>query len=105
MEHAQTTAHLQRSTQASAASDLRPLAACIQALIVDQLGCDPDLVKPEARLAADLACDSLDVVELAMAIEHELNIEAMPDDELQVVKTVQQLIDVVRKYAPAGATA
>lgn len=102
--------HLRYSTgtpaQTSApAQPAKGLAYRICALIVAQLGCDPDLVKADVRLVNDLGADSLDVVELAMAIEHELHIEAMPDDELQVVKTVQQLIDVARKYAPAGAAA
>lgn len=84
---------------------LTPLAARVTALVLEHLGADPEHVTPESRLARDLGCDSLDVVEIAMAIEHDLGIEAMPDAELQAVTTLQQLIDVVARHAPAGVPA
>lgn len=84
---------------------LTPLAARVTALVLNHLGADPENVTPQSRLTRDLGCDSLDVVEIAMAIEHDLGIEAMPDAELQAVKTLQELIDVVARHAPAGVVA
>lgn len=78
-----------------------PLAARITALVVAHLGADPELVTPDSRLTTDLGCDSLDVFEIAMEIEAELGMDTMPNWELQDVKTLQQLIDVVARHAPA----
>ena len=59
----------------------------IRDLMVDTLSCDLDSITPEARLAEDLDIDSLDAVELNMAIEEALNI-TIPDGELMNLKTV-----------------
>lgn len=84
---------------------ITPLAARVTALVIQHLGADPECVTPQSRLTTDLGCDSLDVVEIAMAIEHDLGMDTMPDWELQDVKTLQQLIDVVARHAPAGVLA
>jgi acyl carrier protein len=53
----------------------------LRKLLVDHLGCKPEAVQPEARLADDLGCDSLDVLELVMAAEERWLIE-ISDDEV-----------------------
>jgi acyl carrier protein len=63
----------------------------IRNLMVDTLSCDLDAITPEARLAEDLDIDSLDAVELNMAIEEALNI-TIPDGELMNLKTVGDIV-------------
>jgi acyl carrier protein len=66
-------------------------------IISDHLGVDPKTVKPESKLVDDLNADSLDLVELVMAVEdeYELNI---PDDEGESFRTVSDVIAYVRKH-------
>ena len=54
----------------------------IKDIIVEQLGVNADQVTPEAKLMEDLGADSLDAVELVMALEEEFGIE-VPDDEAE----------------------
>ncbi len=63
----------------------------IRDLMVDTLSCDLDSITPSARLAEDLDIDSLDAVELNMAIEEALNI-TIPDGELMNLKTVGDIV-------------
>lgn len=59
----------------------------VREIIVEQLGCEPELVKPEASFIEDLGADSLDIVELVMAMEEEFDIE-IPDEDAEKLKTV-----------------
>jgi acyl carrier protein len=59
----------------------------IKDIIVEQLGVDPDKVKPEASFIDDLGADSLDIVELVMAMEEEFDIE-IPDEDAEKLRTV-----------------
>ncbi|NNF07809.1 MAG: acyl carrier protein [Candidatus Eisenbacteria bacterium] len=59
----------------------------VKEIIVEQLGVSPDQVKPEARFIDDLGADSLDTVELIMALEEEFDVE-IPDDEAEKMLTV-----------------
>ena len=59
----------------------------IKAIVVDLLGADPDQVVPEARFREDLEADSLDLVELIMAMEEEFGGE-ISDEEAQGITTV-----------------
>ena len=68
----------------------------VKKIIVDQLGADAAQVKPEASFIEDLGADSLDTVELVMALEEEFDIE-MPDEEAEKITTVQSAIDYVTK--------
>ncbi len=66
----------------------------IKEVIVDTLGCDADKVVPEASLTDDLGADSLDAVELGMAVEEALGV-TISDEDLPKIKTVQDLMDYV----------
>ena len=64
----------------------------VKDIIVEQLGVDPEKVKPEASFIDDLGADSLDIVELVMAMEEEFDIE-IPDEEAEKLKTVKDVAD------------
>ena len=66
----------------------------VKKIIVEQLGVKEEDVKPEASFVEDLGADSLDTVELVMALEEEFDIE-IPDEEAEKITTVQSAIDYV----------
>ena len=66
----------------------------VKKIIVEQLGVDEAEVKNEASFVDDLGADSLDTVELVMALEEEFDTE-IPDDEAEKITTVQAAIDYV----------
>jgi len=68
----------------------------IKSLIVQELGVDADKVTLEARLADDLGADSLDAVELIMAIEEEFDIE-VNDEAAQQINQVKDIVEQVEK--------
>jgi len=73
----------------------------LKKIIVDQLGVEESEVTPSAKFAEDLGADSLDLVELIMAIEEqfstpELKIE-IPDTDAEKIVTVQDAIDYIKK--------
>jgi acyl carrier protein len=70
----------------------------VKEIIVEQLGVEEDAVKPEASFINDLGADSLDTVELVMALEEEFGTE-IPDEEAEKITTVQQAIDYVNTRA------
>ena len=61
-------------------------------IVVEQLGVDADRVKPEASFIDDLGADSLDIVELVMAMEEEFDLE-IPDEEAEKLRTVQDVLN------------
>ena len=63
-------------------------------ILVDQLGATYEQVTPEAKIIEDLGADSLDQVELVMAVEEEFDIE-ITDEESMTLTTVQAIIDFV----------
>jgi acyl carrier protein len=65
-------------------------------IIVEQLSVDRDKVVPGASFVDDLGADSLDLVELIMAMEEEFDVE-IPDEEAEKIVTVQNAIDFVTK--------
>jgi acyl carrier protein len=65
-------------------------------IIVEQLSVDREKVVPGASFVDDLGADSLDLVELIMAMEEEFDIE-IPDEEAEKILTVQNAIDYVAK--------
>ena len=66
--------------------------------IAEQIGITPELITPEKRLVEDLGLDSLDLIELTMNIEDEIATE-FPWEEIESIKTVQELIEFVGKKA------
>ena len=68
----------------------------IRQIIVDQLGVKEEEVGVDASFVDDLGADSLDTVELVMALEEEFNCE-IPDEEAEKITTVQEAIDYVNK--------
>ena len=66
----------------------------VKKIIVEQLGVDEAEVKNEASFVDDLGADSLDTVELVMALEEEFDNE-IPDEEAEKITTVQAAIDYV----------
>ena len=68
----------------------------VVALIIEQLGVEADKVVPEATFIDDLGADSLDTVELIMAIEEEFDCE-IPEDEAASISTVGEVIAFVDK--------
>ena len=67
----------------------------VKKIIVEQLGVKEEDVKPEASFVEDLGADSLDTVELVLALEEEFDIE-IPDEEAEKITTVQSAIDYVQ---------
>lgn len=66
----------------------------LKKIIVDTLGCDESKVTLDARLAEDLEADSLDAVELNMAIEDAAGV-TIPDEKLNEMKTVKDILAIV----------
>ncbi len=66
----------------------------VKVIVVDQLSVPPADVTPEANFGNDLNADSLDVVELVMALEEEFDIE-IPDEAAESIKTVQDAVDYI----------
>lgn len=64
----------------------------VKNLIVEELAVDPDEVTVDASFIDDLGADSLDVVELVMALEEEFDLE-IPDEDAEKIETVQDAID------------
>ena len=69
----------------------------LKEIMANTLSCDEEKITPEAKLSDDLKIDSLDAVELVMAIEEEEGIK-IPDEELPNMKTVQDIMDCIEKY-------
>ncbi len=69
----------------------------VKETMVNSLGCDADKITMEASLAEDLKIDSLDAVELVMALEEAFDIQ-IPDEELSSMLTVKNIVDCIEKY-------
>lgn len=72
------------------------IEAKVKEIIVEQLGVNADQVTREAKMIEDLGADSLDAVELVMAIEEEFEIE-VPDEDAEKLENVGNIIDHVEK--------
>ena len=70
----------------------------VKQIIVDQLGVEPSEVTPAASFVDDLGADSLDRVELIMALEETFGIE-IPDSDAEKISTVQDAVDYIQKNA------
>ena len=69
----------------------------ITQIIVDQLGVDKSAVAPEAKFIDDLGVDSLDIVELLMALEDQFGIE-VPDEDAEGLQTVGGLMRYIEEH-------
>lgn len=69
----------------------------VRKIVVEQLGVKEDEVTKEASFVDDLGADSLDTVELVMALEEEFKTE-IPDEEAEKITTVQQAIDYITAH-------
>lgn len=66
----------------------------IREVVSEQLGVKPEQVKPEASFISDLGADSLDTVELVMALEEKFDIE-IPDEDAQEVQTISDVVKYI----------
>jgi acyl carrier protein len=69
----------------------------VKKIIVDQLGVDEAEVTPEAKFIEDLGADSLDTVELVMALEEEFGIE-IPDEDAEKIVTVKDASSYIQEH-------
>ena len=72
----------------------------VQSIISEQLGVEKSQVTKDANFANDLGADSLDTVELVMAIEEAFNIE-IPDETAEQISNLQQAVDFIRQKVAA----
>ena len=77
---------------------MEPVADRVKKIIVDQLGVEEELVTTEASFVDDLGADSLDTVELVMALEEEFGLE-IPDEDAEKITRVKEAVDYIEKHA------
>jgi acyl carrier protein len=76
------------------------IEARVKKIIAEQLGVEESQVTNEKAFVADLGADSLDTVELVMALEEEFECE-IPDEEAEKISTVQAAIDYIKAHVKA----
>ena len=74
------------------------IAERVKQIVAEQLGVDEDQITPEASFMDDLGADSLDTVELVMALEEEFDIE-ISDEDAEKIQTVQDAVDYITENA------
>jgi acyl carrier protein len=74
------------------------IEAKVKEIIVEQLNADSDAVVPDAKFVDDLGADSLDTVELVMALEEAFSIE-IQDDDAGKIATVGDAINYIKEHA------
>ncbi|MBC85996.1 MAG: acyl carrier protein [Bdellovibrionaceae bacterium] len=72
----------------------------VHKIIEEQLGVESDRVKPEASFIDDLGADSLDIVELVMAMEEEFDLE-IPDEDAEKLRKVQDVLTYLKEKGKA----
>jgi acyl carrier protein len=73
------------------------IEARVKKVIADKLGVEESTIKDDASFVEDLGADSLDTVELVMALEEEFGCQ-IPDEEAEKITTVQQAIDYIKVH-------
>jgi acyl carrier protein len=76
----------------------KPIDQRVKDIVVEQLGVKPEQVTPAAKFIEDLGADSLDTVELVMALEEEFGIE-VPDEQAEKLQSVGDVIKYVEENA------
>ena len=74
----------------------------VKKIVIEQLEVDPELVQAQAKFTDDLNADSLDTVELVMALEEEFDVE-IPDEAAEGITTVGAAVDYISKKVEAPA--
>lgn len=69
----------------------------VKEVVVEQLNVNPDEVKEESKFVEDLGADSLDVVELVMALEEKFGIE-IPDEDAEKIQTVGDAVKYIEEH-------
>jgi acyl carrier protein len=77
---------------------MEPVADRVKKIIVDQLGVEEETVTPQASFVDDLGADSLDTVELVMALEEEFGIE-IPDEDAEKITRVKEAVEYIEKHS------
>jgi acyl carrier protein len=83
--------------EANQMTDISNIEARVKKIIIEQLGVKEEQVTNEASFVEDLGADSLDTVELVMALEEEFELE-IPDEDAEKITTVQQAIDYIASH-------
>ncbi len=78
-------------------TDISNIEARVKKIIIEQLGVKEEQVTNEASFVEDLGADSLDTVELVMALEEEFELE-IPDEDAEKITSVQQAIDYIAAH-------
>jgi len=74
----------------------------VKKIVAEQLSVEDDKITPQSNFANDLGADSLDTVELVMALEEEFDIE-IPDEAAEKITTVQEAVDYINNQVVASA--
>lgn len=69
----------------------------IKTILSEQLEVKPDIITMDTNIADDLGADSLDVVEMLMAIEEEFNVD-IPDEEIEGLRTVGSVVEYIQEH-------
>lgn len=72
----------------------------VKKIIAEQLGIDEKDIKLESAFIEDLGADSLDIVELIMAMESEFDME-IEDDEVEDISTVEDVVEYIKEHSSA----
>jgi len=72
----------------------------VRAIVCEQLGVSESEVTPESSFLEDLGADSLDIVELVMALEEHYDLE-IPDDEAEKIRTIQDVVTYIQNHQSA----
>ena len=75
-----------------------PIEEKVQKIVAEKLSVEPEEVIAKASFVDDLGADSLDLVELIMAMEEEFDIE-IPDEEAEKIRTVQDAVDYIKQHS------
>lgn len=76
---------------------MAPVFERVKKIVVEQLGVDEEQITPTASFTDDLGADSLDTVELVMALEQEFNLE-IPDEDAEKISTINEAVQYIQEH-------